>query len=448
MIIIKNTSEEQTVYVPKSEGAVVKSLYELQDKTVEITENGTTVVTPTGGAYGLGAVEVVVKTPQYQLLDVTIRDNGTFVIRPDEGYAGLTGVDLHVDVQPTMVLPAGARFGYWQDATIPWTLDFQNITNADYMFAGGTVDSNTGGVSRLVELPTIVNADNITSMDSFLRHNRGIVSFTPPFSTSKVTSLANAFYYGDVAEVDFRPSGGLPVCTDMANMFRECPWDGSSSSTIVVHFGGTPMLTNTSNMFTAAWISEYDGLDLSNVTNASGMFYSAERLVNGGVFEATMPKVTSLAQFAYRAKAFKSIKITTSSALTNLNTFAQWSSGTCVLESVEVTDTSKVTGMSYAFAMQSVLTSIKLGGMESLTTAPANIFQKCSALTDVDGLDGLTWNISFSDSPNLTMQSLTNIINQIGTTTRRSTLTLNATTKAMLTDDLISIATSKGWTIA
>lgn len=448
MIIIKNTSEEQTVYVPKSEGAVVKSLYELQDKTVEITENGTTVVTPTGGAYGLGAVEVVVKTPQYQLLDVTIRDNGTFVIRPDEGYAGLTGVDLHVDVQPTMVLPAGARFGYWQDATIPWTLDFQNITNADYMFAGGTVDSNTGGVSRLVELPTIVNADNITSMDSFLRHNLGIVSFTPPFSTSKVTSLANAFYYGDVAEVDFRPSGGLPVCTDMANMFRECPWDGSSSSTIVVHFGGTPMLTNTSNMFTAAWVSEYDGLDLSNVTNASGMFRSSKRLIGDGVFDEEMLNVTNLTNFVTDSVSFTSIKITTSSALTNLSGFANRYSGALTIESIEITDTSSVVNMSSLVIGQGRLKSIKLGGMGALTSAPTQAFTSCTLLEDVDGLDGLKYSISFSNSANLTLQSLTNIINQLGTATTRPTLTLNATTKAMLTDDLISIATSKGWTIA
>lgn len=448
MIIIKNTSEEQTVYVPKSEGAVVKSLYELQDKTVEITENGTTVVTPTGGAYGLGAVEVVVKTPQYQLLDVTIRDNGTFVIRPDEGYAGLTGVDLHVDVQPTMVLPAGARFGYWQDATIPWTLDFQNITVADFMFAGGTVDSNSDPVNRIVELPTIINADGITSMRSFLRHNSGITSFTPPFSTSKVTSMADAFNYSKVEFVDFRPSGGLPECTDCNNMFRYAPMNGGASDTLVVHLGGTPKLTNVSYMFFGSMVSSYTGLDLAGVTNASNMFRSSKRLIGDGVFDEEMLNVTNLTNFVTDSVSFTSIKITTSSALTNISGFASRYSGALTIESIEITDTSKVTNMSSLVSMQGKLKSIKLGGMGALTSAPSQAFTSCTLLEDVDGLDGLKYSISFSNSANLTLQSLTNIINQLGTATTRPTLTLNATTKAMLTDDLISIATSKGWTIA
>ena len=70
----------------------------LQEKSVNITENGTTSVVPDEG-YSLSKVDVTVNVPQTptQEKSVEITENGTTSVLPDEGY-NLSSVNLTVDV--------------------------------------------------------------------------------------------------------------------------------------------------------------------------------------------------------------------------------------------------------------------------------------------------------------------------------------------------------------
>ena len=69
-------------------------------KTETITENGTTLITPSTGYDAMGEVEVTVDTPTpkpEQTKSVTINENGAMTVEPDEGKV-LTSVDITVDI--------------------------------------------------------------------------------------------------------------------------------------------------------------------------------------------------------------------------------------------------------------------------------------------------------------------------------------------------------------
>ena len=71
----------------------------------------------------------------------------------------------------------------------------------------------------------------------------------------------------------------------------------------------------------------------------------------------------------------------------------------------------------------------------------------CSALTNLGGFGAISADFSLSDSPNLTVESLMNVINQAATVTGK-TMTLGSTNLAKLTDEQKAVATNKGWTLA
>ena len=78
-------------------------------------------------------------------------------------------------------------------------------------------------------------------------------------------------------------------------------------------------------------------------------------------------------------------------------------------------------------------------------------FQTCLSLENVTCVEELPkCSISFNTSDKLTLDSVTNIITHLPDLSGedRKTLTLHATTKALLTEALIAEATSKNWIIA
>lgn len=78
-------------------------------------------------------------------------------------------------------------------------------------------------------------------------------------------------------------------------------------------------------------------------------------------------------------------------------------------------------------------------------------FWFCSSLKNITCVEELPkCNINFSHSSKLTLESVTNIITHLPDLSGADskTLTLNATTKALLTEALIAEATNKNWIIA
>ena len=141
------------------------------------------------------------------------------------------------------------------------------------------------------------------------------------------------------------------------------------------------------------------------------------------------------------------------------------------INSLEVSQYSDMAGMCYSF---STITEFPEGWKFAprtenhaeqmfsycsyLTTIPqldtskgrdfGSMFYDCAKLTTLGGFVGLGKNLDLSYSPNLTHDSLMNVINNLATVTSSTTLTLGSTNLAKLTDEEKKVATDKGWTLA
>ena len=74
-------------------------------------------------------------------------------------------------------------------------------------------------------------------------------------------------------------------------------------------------------------------------------------------------------------------------------------------------------------------------------------WQSCRALTTLGGFGAIKADIDLSTSPNLTVDSLMNVITQAATVTGK-TMRFGSDNLAKLSDEQKSVATSKGWTLA
>ena len=105
---------------------------------------------------------------------------------------------------------------------------------------------------------------------------------------------------------------------------------------------------------------------------------------------------------------------------------------------------------SFSFYDCKALHTIEIVDVRSATDFK-NSFSGCSSLQNVTCVEELPkCAISFSSSSKLTLDSVTNIITHLPDLSGADskTLTLHATTKALLTEALIAEATSKNWIIA
>ena len=157
---------------------------------------------------------------------------------------------------------------------------------------------------------------------------------------------------------------------------------------------------------------------LPSVTSCINMFYGCSSLQN--VVLPSLPSVTSCVNMFIFCGSLQSLYID----MPNCENFTDFVYGCKSLHTVEIVDVRKATGLN---------------------------FYGCSSLQNVTCVEELPkCNISFPLSSKLTLDSVTNIINHLPDLSGESskTLTLHATTKALLTEALIAEATSKNWIIA
>ena len=119
------------------------------------------------------------------------------------------------------------------------------------------------------------------------------------------------------------------------------------------------------------------------------------------------------------------------------------------LVSIPQFDTSNVEDMNYMFYGCTNLETIPLLDVSKITVNNFNrTFYLCPKLTNVGGLKNLSVTLELSDSPLLTRESVLNIFNNLATVTTETYIYLHNDVKARLTDNDITIATSKGWIIS
>ena len=166
--------------------------------------------------------------------------------------------------------------------------------------------------------------------------------------------------------------------------------------------------------------------DTSKVTNFSSAFYQCQKLIKCPNIDMT--SATNASYMFYYCTALRNIPFFNTPNLSNMsNMFNNCNN----LKSIPLLDCSRVSSMSTMFGWSSIYSLTDLGGFKNLK------------INFTDGLNKL---------PNLTVQSLMNVINNLydfranGESTTR-TLTLGTTNLNKLTDEQKAVATNKGWNL-
>ena len=235
-----------------------------------------------------------------------------------------------------------------------------------------------------------------------------------------VMDKCDASKWDDNSDPPFRYDDTLVFCPMIYNLKRGAALFAKCFSLRSIPLIDTQNVTNMNSMFLACYnLTYFPPMDTSNVTNMNGMFQSCSSLI--------------------------SVSQMDTSNVTDMN--CMFNSCTS-LTSVPQLNTSNVEDMGFMFSNCSQLTSIpqldasKLGGT-------ASMFTNCYSLKDFGGLKNLSQSIDLRYCPELTHESLMNVINGLADVRYYiRNVTISSSSHAKLTNEEIKIATDKGWTIS
>lgn len=329
----------------------------------------------------------------------------------------------------------------------------------------------------------LFDTSSITDMGGMFFGCIGLMT-VPPLNTSSVTDMNNMFNY--CSNLNDIPLLDTSSVTDMSGMFNYC-----SKLTSIPLFD-TSSVTNMSNMFhNCSNLTTIPLLNTSSVTSMSSMFGSCESLTTIPLFDTS--SVTNMNGMFRYCTGLESIPLLNTSSVTNMNYMFN---GCTSLTTIPQLDVSKVTYTNYMFEsanLESIpslnfyraknvvgmfadcrkLKSIGLLNFEYVTTKSGPMGYSSNKpllneLTDIAGFEKLkvTWSsMAFELCPNLTVESLMNIINNLwdwtdypdgrvelndgrtasfGTT---HTMSFGTDNLIKLTEEQIAVATNKGWTL-
>ena len=248
---------------------------------------------------------------------------------------------------------------------------------------------------KLKSLP-LLDTSNVNNME-FMFSGCNSLTTIPQLDTSKVTVMSSMF--NDCKSLTTIPLLDTSNVTDMYTMFEGCKMLNSIPS-----------------------------LNTSKVNTMYGMFLGCESLTN-------IPLLNT----------------------SNVNDMGYMFVDCSLLTTIPQLDTSNVTNMSYMFTRCLKLKSLPLLDASNVTNisymfGDTNV--TLTLLTDLGGFKNLKVSFLYGLNrlPNLTVQSLMNVINNLydfvgnGSTTTR-TLTLGTTNLNKLTAEQKAVATNKGWVL-
>ena len=268
----------------------------------------------------------------------------------------------------------------------------------------------------IVYRPNIAYECKVVKNLNFLYQGCGrLREITPLWDTSLVTTMHSAFQmcralmYADLSHLD------LSSVTNCQYMFESC------SSLQSITLPSLPSVTNCLGMFqNCSSLQSVTLPELPSVKSCLNMFYKCKSLQS--VTLPSLPSADNCASMFMLCSSLQSLRID----FPNCKNLSQLLYACRALNTVEIVDIRNATNLE-------------------------NAFFRCSSLENVTCVEELPkCTISFNNSDKLTLDSVTNIITHLPDLSAESskTLTLHATTKALLTESLIAEATNKNWIIA
>ena len=404
----------------------------------EITGNGTYTFTPDEG-YVYDSVTVSVDAGSKAEGTIKIVNNGTYdVTSYAQANVAVGGESYSYKVN--QVDEAGLRAIGWDDESIgyfrdnfggiyPWEVDSYKVSDANKALYGVITGSSTmstynpdmyfcpsitlsNGFQKFQNCTNLrgipqIDTSNVTGMQ-YMFSNCCFLATIPPLNTSRVTGMQ--YMFSRCSALEAIPYMDTSEVTDMFSMFYNC------TRLMGIPQIDTSKVTNAYNMFSGcANLQRIPTLDFSSVTNIETMFYSCSNL-------------KSLPDFNFKlVKSFPA------------NAYSTWVYGCSRLQTIGVIDCDSVTDIRYVLhnSVTGTSTIKHLGGFRNLG--------KTSSVTGTDG------NYFLAEAPNLTYESVMNVLNLLYDRASAGmsvlTLKLHPNHLAMLSEDDITVATNKGWTL-
>ena len=269
-------------------------------------------------------------------------------------------------------------------------------------------------------LPKLILADGYTDGSYMFDGTFGLTSINGIYSTN--SSLNDCRYM-------FR------LCTDLITIPQ---LDTSNVNNMVKMFASCSSLTTIPQ------------LETSKVTTMSHMFESCKSLIT--IPQLNTSNVTDMDYMFWKCNSLTSIPQMITSNVTSMDYMFR---GCTSLTTIPQLDTSRMQHIYGMFMECSGLKSLPLldfsnvGDTGELFDIPSSSnITPYPDLTDLGGFKNLKVSLNLSGMPNLTVQSLMNVINNLSKVGFAPTLTLGTTNLNKLTAEQKAVATNKGWVLA
>lgn len=288
-------------------------------------------------------------------------------------------------------------------------------------FASKIDSITTGGTGEKFVVPDGLKFGYSTSFDPTM------------FDVSNVTDMSRMFY----------------ICSGLTGELNLSSWNVDNVINMSSIFNRCSKLTNIN---VSTW-------NTSQVTNMNGMFFSGTTLASINISNFNTSNVTDMGSMFSSCTGLTKLDLSNFNTSNVTNMGGMFSSCTGLTElNVSNFNTSNVTNMYYMFSSCMGLTELDLSNFNtSNVTDMGGMFSSCGSLTNLQlndlGRNEQCKKLDLSYCSKLTKDSILFLFNNAFDRTAAGyttafTITLNATTKALLSEDEIAIATSKGFTVA
>ena len=193
---------------------------DLQTKSVTVTQNGSSQITPDTGYDGLTKVNLTTNVqPTNQTKSLTITENGTTSISPDLGYDGLSEVEITTNVSGGSSDLDWSVLGYTERPKIinegyNYAVQVKNNWNPSLETSAGKFQDDY----KLVFMP-LVDSSNVNNMTWMFYNCYSLIS-VPLLNTSNVTNFISAF--NNCCSLKEIPLIDTSSVTKADNMFNNC----------------------------------------------------------------------------------------------------------------------------------------------------------------------------------------------------------------------------------
>ncbi len=286
--------------------------------------------------------------PNLQSKSLTITSNGTTNVTPDDGYDGLDKVAITTNVSgggdDWEINNCASLFtNDYRTSLIPiWLPHCKNVTKVQYMFSSNTLSLTDLDLSTL-------DTSKVTDFSSMFLSNSKLKTLNVDnFDTSNGTNMYMMFRTNPVLlELNLNHFNTSKV-TNMGYMFNGC----DALKTLNIDNFNTSKVTSMSTMFSgckAITSLNVSNFDISNVTSIDNMFSNCNALEELDLSNFKTSKITNITSMFYCCYKLKSLDLsgfTTTNLSRAQNTFLScYNLATIDLSGLDLTKITTMSGM-------------------------------------------------------------------------------------------------------